>query len=254
MKALGAALSALVLAGCSETATVTPVLEYAHTSLGYRNSGLLTAGELYIWDLQQNSLIPIGSADEFELRTKTDPTTLEAKNVRGFDVEISANAKVEQISADFKSSFKSKLNNEFFFKAENASARTYKNTYGAISSEYRKLGEDGYRLWRVKDLLQKSRFKLVAVVGIVTATKEELSIKKDFENEFTLNVEGVGDTKFKVNFPNNTYGKCSGKNAICYFKVAVMDVSLGANKTLEYVPSSSSDYSNASLSEAFRKL
>lgn len=69
------------LVGC-EAQVIRPSFEYASTSLGVYNSGLLSVGQLFVLDLRENSLtrldeVPFPAAPT----SKTLPTTLLASNI-----------------------------------------------------------------------------------------------------------------------------------------------------------------------------
>ncbi len=243
--------SLLFLSSCGSPINVD--LNYAHTSLGYRNSGQLADGQIYIWDKEANTLSDLRSPATLKVASRRVPTTLVASQVKGF--ELTGKTELPEI---VKAEATAKVQNGTKFLAESASRVTNSAVYSSVSAAYAALrseGVDAYSAWKI-DLLRsnRKRYKLVVLVDPVYADKEESSINKDVEGAFSVSSQGGHNGQYQIKIPNNVSASCSGKAALCYINTAVLNVRVKEDGNLDYVPSEMKPSDIRNLSAAFRGL
>lgn len=250
-------IGALALSGCNLWSTqpvvsansVSVGLDFANTSLGYRNSGLYSPGRLYLWDQERNELTRIAQSVDLPEIGRTGPQTMEASRVGGFSLVTSATLP-DTATAEIAT----RIERDLSFRIADAERVRNGRIYSAISEAYRRTideGVDAYRAWRVEDAVtQPSRYKYVLIIEPIYATSETITLDNTASGEasFTVASEELG--AISVEIPETATASCSGAQALCYFDVAVMTASLNDNRNLDYTPAA---YSSAALSEAFRK-
>jgi hypothetical protein len=259
-KAFTLLLSILVV-GCDHNkATTVPVnLDYARTSLGYRNSGLLESGSLFFWDTQENELVSLYSGVPLTERKAPNTTSIEAKNIQGIEVGLEA-----EIPKVVSGQIKAAIRNNYVFVVNKANRATSSKRYSAISASYEELliaGQDPYISWRVRDLVSKpKRYKLVLAVSPVYAESESLQFQSGGNGTISVQSPDNRKASFTVKAPKDRSAKCSGTPALCFINLWVLDVELkrtidensDEQRTLHYQPSIGID--SEKLPEALRKL
>ena len=257
----GALIACATLAsGCDTMTKTVPVnLDYARTSLGYRNSGLLRPGSLFFWDTQANELISLSSdvvLPEFKPNTKT---SIEAKNIRGIEVGLQA-----ELPSVVSGEIEAAIRNNYVFVVNNATKATSQRRYSAISKTYARLRQDGqnpYNLWRIDDLTgNRARYKIVLAESPVYADSESLQFLSGGDGSIKIQSPTNQKVTFAVKAPRESAAKCSGQPALCFINLFVLDVLLSTatdqnGKTiqkLDYRPSSG--VNRELLPAALRKL
>lgn len=261
----GGKISVLMLAamtvGCHHNqATTVPVnLDYARTNLGYRNSGLLESGNLYLWDMQRNELVSLYTG--IPLTEKKSPTTtsIEAKNIQGIEVGLNA-----EIPKAVTGQIKAAIRNNYVFVVNKANKATSSKRFTAISSTYSQLrndGQDPFFTWRVNDLASNpQRYKLVLAESPVYAESESLQFQSGGDGSISVKSPNDEDVSFTVKAPRDRSAKCSGSPALCFINLLVIDVRLKEStdesgnpvRTIDYRTSTGID--REKLPEALRKL
>ncbi len=249
-RALAIAFICVSISSCAEN-RVTANVDYTKTSLGFRNSGALTAGKLYLWDTKRNELTDLRTPVELDERSKTNPATLTATSVSGF--KLTGDAKVSdvalsQVALDFSRTAT--------FEAKNAVRVDNYNIYTALSKAYKALrasGVDNYQAWHIGDIKSDhDRYKFVLTVDPVYATEETLSFNSPNSTSGKLIVSGTDVGKVEVSVPDNATATCKGQAAQCFVGLAVLDVYVKDDGNLEYVPNGA--YDRDKLSDALRGL
>ncbi|MGX1098273.1 hypothetical protein [Amorphus sp. MBR-141] len=246
------AVGCLVLAGCETYPTASPDFSFTKTSLGYRNSGLLSEGRIYFWDTETNELLDLG--DSVELRTigKVGPQKFEARNLAGFELVASAD-----LAPAAKAEVSAYISSNFAFEVENAEKEESDNPLDAVLAKYRDIQpSNGYYRWRVAELTSDPRrYKLVVIKDPVYATKELISIDNNAGASGSIDVptDAVGTVKVKIS--RTASALCEGARALCFVNVHVAEASLNqtaGEKTLDL--RTTDRISSENLSAAFRKL
>lgn len=246
-------IGSLFLTGCmtnepaSRQATLN--LDYASTSLGYRNSGALSAGQLYLWDQVDNQLVSLDPAIPLAEVGRSTPANLQAENVSGVEVSING-----ELSTAAKASIGHTVSTKVSFAVTDAVRVTTAQVYSAISQAYVNLGAtgvDAFRAWRIADVTSNpDRYKFVLLIDPVLASNEELSInnKNSSGASFSITDKILGNVK--VDIPQSTTARCSGTAVTCYLNARVMTVFINASGRLDYQPAA---LDRAKLSAALRR-
>lgn len=250
----------MLVSGCHHDIKTVPVnLDYARTSLGYRNSGLLRPGSLFLWDTQTNELVSLSSDVVLPEVKPNSKTSIEAKNIRGIEVGLQA-----ELPSVVAGEIKAAIRNNYVFVVNNATRATSQKRYSAISKTYATLRQDGqdpYNLWRIDDLAgNSSRYKMVLAESPVYADSETLQFLSGGDGSIKIKSPANQDVTFTVKAPREDAAKCSGQPALCFINLFVLDVLLNTTtdqngqtvQKLGYRPSSGVD--REMLPEALRKL
>ena len=242
-----------VLAGCGgEIATTRAVLnlDYASTSLGYRNSGALSAGRLLLWDQSEETLISLQSGIELSTLPPTTPVKLEASSVQGVTVSTSVN-----LTQEAQVAIASEVRSNVSFEISDAVRLNSTNIYDGLSAAYRDLSANGvnaYAAWRVADATGNSdRYKYVLLVDEIQASLERLSYENSNTNNFSFTVIDSVNGEIKVESPFNSTAQCIGQNVTCYFNAAVIEAFINEDGNLDYSPAA---FSKSTLVDAFLSL
>lgn len=250
----------LLVSGCDHNTKTVPVdLDYSRSSLGYRNSGLLRPGSLFLWDTQTNELVSL-SSDVVLPEIKPDTkTSIEAKNIRGIEVGLQA-----ELPSVVAGEIKAAIRNNYVFVVNNATKATSQRRFSAISKTYASLRQDGqnpYNLWRIDDLVgNTSRYKMVLAESPVYAESESLQFLSGGDGSIKIKSPTNQDLTFTVKAPREDAAKCSGQPALCFINLFVLDVLLTTTtdqngqtvQKLDYRPSSG--VNRELLPAALRKL
>jgi len=211
-------------------------LDYTSTSLGFRNSGALSAGRLFLWDTKAEKLVTLDAAIPLESTLAAAPVDLRATSVRGALVSSSV-----KISSHTTAEIEAEVRNNLFFEVEGAVRVNNIGTYSAISDAYRELlgeGVNAYSAWRIESLTRDpDRFKLVLLVDEVRASREEIVIDRGGASGAFLTIVDEFAGEVKVAVPASTSASCSGKMATCYVSARALSVHLTDDGNLDYSPS-----------------
>lgn len=242
-----------LLAACGQTpgtSQATIDLDYANTSLGFRNSGALSAGRLMLWDTSDNSLVSLATDIPLSSKAPTTSAKLEASSVKGASIKAGV-----KLTDKANGQIESNILNNLSFVITDAVRVDNTRVYSGISSAYTALiaeGVDPRRSWRVDDAVTSpARYKFVLLRDEVRASQETIVLDKSASGKasFTVTDEVSGD--ITVTIPNKTTAKCSGTQVVCYVNATVMQVYINASGGLDYAPVS---YDRRALSRALRNL
>ncbi|MCY4288761.1 MAG: hypothetical protein OXC63_09235 [Aestuariivita sp.] len=242
------------LASCVEVPLTTRAvlnLDYASTSLGFRNSGALSAGRLFLWDQTDQTLVNIQSDIDLPTRPATNPVTLEASSVQGVTISASVG-----LTDDVHAEIASEVQSNIAFKVEDVVRLNNFQVHNGLSSAYRNLQASGVNAeasWRIRDSIDdRKRFSYVLIADEITASSESVTYRDSSSDSTSLTVfdSAIGE-KINVEIPSYSTAKCSGEKVTCYFNVRVFKVRINKNGNLDYHPHG---YNKTELVEAFRKL
>ncbi|MEM6899811.1 MAG: hypothetical protein AAF583_08580 [Pseudomonadota bacterium] len=242
-----------LLASCGgDTATTRAVLDldYASTSLGYRNSGALSAGRLLLWDQSEGTLITLQSGIQLNTLPPTTPVKLEASSVQGVTVSASVN-----LTQEAQAAIASEVRSNVSFEISDAVRLNSTNIYDGLSDAYRDLSMNGvnaYAAWRVGDATGNSdRYKYVLLVDEIQASSEQLSYENSSTNSFSFTIVDSVSGEIKVEAPSNSTAQCSGQNVTCYINAAVIKAFINEAGNLDYSPAA---FNKRLLVDALRSL
>lgn len=247
---------AATAAGCSMTAQTD--FDYARTTLGYRNSGLLSEGRVYFWDSGANDLTYLGDSVSLDVLNSVGPQDMTARRVRDFNVTVSG-APNAAIASKVEADVKTYLGNEMAFVVKNAVRRNSADPRGKLHQKYREIQpDDGYYRWRIAKLVNApSRYKLVVITDPVYASSETISVSGKAGGTVKLKVPSVASGDVTVDLKSSSEASCTGTNALCFFNVFVAEAGLaeeGGEKVLRLRAADVDNASRTQLTEAFRKL
>ncbi|MEL6753219.1 MAG: hypothetical protein AAFO57_04270, partial [Pseudomonadota bacterium] len=210
--------------------------DYANTSLGYRNSGALSAGRLMLWDVQENDLITLAADVPVATLSPTPPVRLEATSIRGASFTASAD-----IPETTSARISSEVRNNLSFSISDAVRINAAETYSAISRSYTTLissGVNAFTAWRIADVTgMPDRYKFVLVTDEIRASDETVSLDSTFASGVEFAIEDTASGTVQVSIPSTTTAKCSGEEVICYVNVSVLTVFINDTGNLDYSPS-----------------
>jgi hypothetical protein len=243
-----------VVIGCDAPATKTTRavldLDYASTSLGYRNSGALSAGRLFLWDQVDGTLVSLQSGIQLSTLQPTNPVKLEASSVQGVTVSASIGL-TQEVEAEVASEVRSKVS----FEVNDGVRLNSTRIYDGLSAAYRELsasGTNAYAAWRVEDATKNpERYKYVLLVDEVQASSEVLTYNNTETNRLSFRVVDAFNGEVLVESPSDSTAKCSGQKVVCYVNVSVLRAFINPNGGLDYSPSA---FDRSQLVKAFRSL
>ncbi len=238
-----------LIAGCGST-TVTPSFDYAATSLGVYNSGLLNVGQLFVWDTKKNTLTRL---DEIPFPTepgsKTQPTTLFASNISS----ISFNAGLD---AAVKASASAAIRDNVSIQVQNGSREEYRSTITLISNEIvrkRSAGEDVDRNWLLKQATQKgSKLVYILVRGVVISDKAELVTKKTASGKLELTLPSKKGGNTTVDLSKESFASCTGAKSPCFLSFQVLRPYINDRGNYDFEPVSG--VSNTRIGDLLKTL
>ncbi|MEM8538427.1 MAG: hypothetical protein AAGF56_11285 [Pseudomonadota bacterium] len=254
-----------LLPGCfgNQTDVASLDMNFAKTSLGFRNTGNLSSGTLYLWDQAegQNSLVRIASDIPLVERQPNPPGNRVATSVTGFAIQTSA-----QLTDAAIGEIQSEVINSVSFSSTNAITlenpqpeRAMSATYAAQRREHEaNPGETSnpFVSWRVADATQQpDRYKYVLLNNAVLASAESLSYNNEAGTTFDFDVPTGDGVNLNVRFNDSSSQSCTetvaGQRATCYISAKVYRVFLNEANNLDYAPVAAS---NNALADAFRRL
>ena len=212
---------ACALVGCTNTPSTTRAvldLDYASTSLGFRNSGALSAGRLFLWDQQEQTLVTLQSDIELSTLPPTTPVKLQASSVQGVSVSASVN-----LTDEAQAAIASEVRSNVAFEVADAVRLNSTHIYDSLSRAYRDLvasGVNAHAAWRVSDATgNPNRFKYVLLVDEIRASSENLSYQNSSTNSASFTIVDSVSGEIRVEIPSNSTAKCSGQNVTCYSRL-----------------------------------
>lgn len=242
-----------ILIGCGGDVSTTRAvldLDYSSTSLGYRNSGALSAGRLLLWDQTEGTLISLQSDIELSTLPPTTPVKLEASAVQGVTVSASV-----ELTQEAEAAIASEVRRNVSFEVNDAVRLNSTKIYDGLSAAYRALaanGVNGYAAWRVEDATANSgRYKYVLLIDEIQASSESLSYENSTTTNFSFTVVDSVNGEIKIESPSNSTAKCSGQSVTCYINVSVIRAFINSNGNLDYSPAA---FDKSELVSALRSL
>lgn len=252
MKNIALILSFSLLIGCTDAPPKTLAvldLDYASTSLGFRNSGALSAGRLLLWDQQEQTLVTLQSDIELSTLPPTTPVKLEASSVQGVTVSASVN-----LTDEAQAAIASEVRSNISFEVEDAVRLNSTRVYDGLTRAYRKLAASGVNAqtaWRVGDATgNPNRFKYVLLIDEVQASSENLSYQNSNTNSASFTIVDSVNGEIRVEVPSNSTAKCSGEDVTCFFSASVIQAFINDRGNLDYSPAA---FSSSELVAALRR-
>ncbi|TPW33147.1 hypothetical protein FJU08_00855 [Martelella alba] len=241
----------IFLVGCTKSAIVD--LDYVQTSLGYRNSGALAPGKIFLWDNAQNTLVDLHSMARLGAEPYAAPASYRASSVRGFSVALGGQTGglKPSVTADISGA----VSNNISYAVDDAIRVNNNRVYSAMAEAYVDMGEDRYRLWHVDELRSGARYKLVLLVDPVLASKETLTFDNTAVANGHLSLKSATEGTITIKFPDASTSSCRASGATraaCFINAFVMDAWVKPDTLLGFSPATG--YDPTALSEAFRKL
>ncbi|MBP7000530.1 hypothetical protein [Amaricoccus sp.] len=252
----------IALAGCGGTptpraggappGTAMIGLEYASTSLGFRNSGDLAPGRLYLWDLAGGDLVDIEAGIPLKVLSSSPPADRVASQVEGFTLAAGAD-----VAGQARGEVRAAVSRDLRLDVTQASRDENADPRGAISAVYRArqaAGEDAFTGWRVRDATgNPDRYRYVLLVDPVRAASESVRFASQSGGSAGVGVVDTVVGSVEVSVPAETAASCrqsTGERPICFLNARVLRPFLNAANNLDYEPVA---YSKEALSGAFRK-
>ncbi|MDW9738322.1 hypothetical protein GOC00_25945 [Sinorhizobium meliloti] len=232
-KNLMIAVIASALLGCQSN-VIAPSFEYASTSLGVYNSGLLNVGQLLVWDARENSLTRL---DEIPFpdtpASKTNPTTLVASNISS--VSFSAG-----IDSAVKASASAAIRDNVSIQVQNGSREEYRSTISLLANEINRkkaAGEDVDTGWLLRRATETdSQLRYILVRGLVTSDKAELVAKNTAGGELALVIPGGKGGNVKVDLSKEALASCTGSRSPCFLSFQVLRAFINQNGNYDFEP------------------
>jgi hypothetical protein len=223
---------AAALAGCSSTDFSTDLSYVRASGLGYRNAALYSAGYLFLWNMEANSLtvlengIPLEKLDAFA-------------------------AGPQRVAAE------AALSRKIAFTAESAVREKYRSIYTGLSAAYVRglaAGEDMRSRWYVDEATApNSPYRYVLITGLVRADRATATVGGKSGSEIgSIGVEVPGLGSIYVGIDSGAAAECSGNKAPCFFDATVLQPYIASDGNLNFRPAMGTDAD--ALSEALRKL
>lgn len=247
-------IAPVLLCGCfgNDTPATRTVLDldYASTSLGYRNSGALSAGRLLLWDQVEGSLVSLQSDIPLSTRNPTNPVRLEATAVQGVSVSASVN-----LTEEARTAIASEVRRNVSFVVEDAIRLNSSDVYSGLSDAYRRLnarGVNAFAAWRVEDATgNPNRFRYVLLVDEIQASSESLTYDGGTTSSISFTIVDSVNGEIRIESPSNVTATCSGQSATCYVNARVLRPFINESGNLDYEPTS---YNRALLAHALRSM
>lgn len=232
-RSAGAALLMLLMGGC-QSQVITPSFEYAATSLGVYNSGLLTVGQLFVWDTNGGTLTRLDEVP-FPDRptTLTGPTSLMATQVSSlrFGGGISAVVQANAAAA---------IENNVAIRVENGTREEYRNTIGLIAQEIvrrKSAGEDVGTAWLLDRAVGPgSGLRYVIVSGLVRSDRAELALSNVRSGELKLQIADGRGGNAVIDLSRSSLSSCVGAGSPCFVSFVVLDPFINERGNYDFRP------------------
>jgi hypothetical protein len=243
---------AAALAGCSSTDFSTDLSYVRASGLGYRNAALYSAGYLFLWNTEANTLTVLENSIPLErLDVSETPTNLSSSSVSGVSISGSFAAGPQRIAAE------AALSRKIAFTAESAVREKYRSVYTGLSAAYVRglaAGEDMGARWYVDEATAPSSpYRYVLITGLVRADRAAATVGGKSGSEIgAIGVEVPGLGSIDVGIDSGAAVECSGNKAPCFFDATVLQPYIASDGNLNFRPAMGVDAD--ALSEALRKL
>ena len=237
------------MVGC-QTETIVPSFEYASTSLGIYNSGLINIGQLFAWDTASDTLIRLDQVPfPSEPTSRTQPTALVASDVSALTFNAGVDAAV-------KAKVSAAVRDNVSIQVVNGSREDYGSIFTLLSKEIvrkRNELEDVDRNWLLTRAVQpNSGLLYVLVRGMVTSDKAELISKKSADGK--LEIAGLGDrgANVVVDLSRERLASCVGTRSPCFLSAQVLRAYINEKGNYDFEPIGG--ISNVKLASLFKTL
>ncbi|WP_457811341.1 hypothetical protein [Sinorhizobium meliloti] len=226
-------LATVPLLGC-QSDVIRPSFEYASTSLGVYNSGLLNVGQLFLWDARENTLTRLDEIPFPDTPTsKTSPTTLVASNISS--VAFSAG-----IDSAVKANASAAIRDNVSIQVQNGSREEYRSTISLIANEINRKkssGEDVDNGWLLRRAAEPdSELRYIIIRGLVTSDKAELVAKNTAGGELALIIPGAKGGNLKVDLSKEALASCTGSRSPCFLSFQVLKAFINQNGNYDFEP------------------
>ncbi|MQV32040.1 hypothetical protein GHK47_02755 [Sinorhizobium meliloti] len=222
-----------MLLGC-QSDVIRPSFDYASTSLGVYNSGLLNVGQLFVWDMRENTLTRLDEIPFPDTPTsKTNPTTLVASNISsvGFSAGIDSAVKANASAA---------IRENVSIQVNSGSREEYRATISLLSNEINRkkaFGEDVDNSWLLRRSAEPdSQLRYILVRGLVTSDKAELVAKNTAGGELALVIPGGKGGNVKVDLSKEALASCTGSRSPCFLSFQVLKPFINENGNYDFEP------------------
>ncbi len=226
LRIIGMASILLVACGCGPDvkSRVSVELDYAPTSLGFRNSGALEPGQLMIWDRTNNSLTDIGSDIALQNVSEGPPRDLETNFVdavklnAGFNLTDSAKAQAglavsQNLKFIVKDAVRQKTSSPNVAMKEALRAQEQNNADAAES-------------WRLEEVLaEPDRYAYVLLTDPVLAMSETITFGSDSTTSSELTITDAVQGQITVSLPKNVMASCKAASQVrvqCFIAAKVL--------------------------------
>lgn len=221
------------LLGC-QSDVIRPSFDYASTSLGVYNSGLLNVGQLFVWDLRANTLTRL---DEIPFPTspssKTNPTTLVASNISSLSFSAGIDTAV-------KASASAAIRDNVSIQVQNGSREEYRSTISLLANDINRkkaAGEDVDNSWLLRRAADpESQLRYILVRGLVTSDKAELVAKNTTGGGLALVIPGGKGGNLKVDLSKEALASCTGSRSPCFLSFQVLRAFINQNGNYDFEP------------------
>lgn len=222
-----------LVSGCKSD-TINPSFDYASTSLGVYNSGLLNVGQLFIWDTKANTITRL---DEIpfpaEPSSRTAPTTMVASNISS--VSFSAG-----LDAAVKANASAAIRDNVSIQVRNGSREEYRSTITLISNEINRkksANEDVDTSWLLSRAVQENSGLLYILVrGLVTSDQAELNAKNTSGGQLSLVVPGGKGGSVTIDLSKEALASCVGPRSPCFLSFQVLKAYINARGNYDFEP------------------
>ena len=230
--ALPGLVGILLLAGCEGFSLsptppknkVSVVLDYAPTSLGLRNSGLLPAGQVMLWDRSAGTLTDVGVLVPLTVTSESTPATLTATTEAGIGLSagftLTESAKAEAGLA---------ISENLKFAVTEGVRQTISSEPQAVTRAFRAQAADAENdtlSWRMDEVLAApDRFAYVVLTDPVLAKSETFSFEIDNQQSAELTITDKVQGQITLSLPRNASASCtadSTERALCFIGVQVL--------------------------------
>ncbi len=232
--ALPGLVGIVLLAGCNDFSLNPPppptknkvsvVLDYAPTSLGLRNSGLLPAGQLMLWDRSAGTLTDVGVLVPLTVISESPSTGLQATTEAGIGLRagftLSDSAKAEAGIA---------ITENLKFAVTNVVRQTISSEPQAVTRAFRAQAADAESdtlSWRIDEVLAApDQFAYVVLTDPVLAMSETFAFEIDNQKSAELTITDKVQGQITLSLPRNASASCtadSTERVPCFIGVHVL--------------------------------
>jgi hypothetical protein len=234
LSCLSAFLAVLSLSGCIEAdvsgaapvARAGVILDYANTSLGFRNSGALNEGRLMLWDRQENTISDLRTDIPLTEIRATAPATLNASGVNGFALSGGA-----MLGGQVGLEIAAAVSNQIAIAAVDAVRVTTSDGVTAVTDAFRRstaAGEDPQSAWQIDSALaERERYRYVLLVDPVRAGSESVAFANEQSAASSVTLIDTALGQVSVSLPHNVSASCraaGSERATCFINAIALSV------------------------------